>query len=63
MILLIITSDFVNGQEILDIKAKNEFLRLISYDSTIFSWSPRVNRIEISFSEILMIVIILLSLI
>ena len=39
-----ITSDFVNGQEILDIKAKNEFLRLISYDSTIFSWSPRVNR-------------------
>ena len=33
-----ITSDFTNRQELLDNKAKDEFLKLIDFDSTIFSW-------------------------
>jgi predicted ATPase len=38
---IVITSDFTNGKELLDNKEKEEFLKLINFDSSIFSWIPR----------------------
>jgi predicted ATPase len=39
-----ITSDFTNGQELLYDKTKAEFLKLINFNSTIFSWTPNYNK-------------------
>lgn len=39
-----ITSSLINGEEILDNISKNEFLELMNFDSTIFSWYPNVSR-------------------
>jgi predicted ATPase len=41
---IVIKSDFSNGEELLDDKAKKDFLRSINYDSTIFSWVPPGKR-------------------
>jgi predicted ATPase len=41
---IVITSDFTNNEEMLDNKAKEEFLKLINYNSTIFSWIPRFKK-------------------
>jgi predicted ATPase len=41
---IVIKSDFANGEELLDDKAKNDFIKLINYNSTIFSWVPHYNR-------------------
>ena len=41
---IIVTSDFINKEEILDKKAKEEFLKMINYNSTIFSWAPRISK-------------------
>lgn len=35
-----IVSDFINEQDLFDNKIKKEFLSLINFDSTIFSWPP-----------------------
>ena len=39
-----IVSDFINEQDLFDNKIKKEFLSLINFDSTIFSWPPSINR-------------------
>jgi Uncharacterized conserved protein len=39
-----ITSDFSNGQDIIDSKAKIDFLKSINFNSTIFSWVPYFSK-------------------
>jgi predicted ATPase len=41
---LALTSDFVIGKELVDEKVQSELIKLINYDSTIFSWIPRHDR-------------------
>ncbi len=41
---IVITSDFTDKEEMFDKKAKEEFLKLINFDSTIFSWVPNFNK-------------------
>jgi predicted ATPase len=40
---IVIKSDFNNGEELLDDKAKEDFLKSINHNSTIFSWMPHYN--------------------
>jgi predicted ATPase len=39
-----ITSEFIAGRELLDQKAKDELLKLINFNSTLFSWAPPYNK-------------------
>lgn len=41
---IIITSEFSTQKELLDRKAKEEFLKFVNYNSTIFSWVPIYNK-------------------
>jgi predicted ATPase len=41
---IIITSEFGKNRELLDKKAKDEFLRYVNFNSTIFSWVPIFNK-------------------
>jgi hypothetical protein len=46
-----IISDFINGQELLDNRAKKEISNLIKFNTTIFSWIPRNIRYLYSFDR------------
>jgi len=41
---IIITSDFGKNKELLDKIAKDEFIRYVNFNSTIFSWVPTFNK-------------------
>lgn len=41
---IVITSEFGKNKELLDKKAKEEFIRFVNFNSTIFSWVPIFNK-------------------